>query len=248
MHVYRRGFSFQIETSRRESPTLYGITRRAVASKGGEPGSRWHLQHYGSMPLRYHRASDDDTYLTTHLHYSGVQDTGRDDSSHPTYLHYEGREPREPSGYQHRSRGSLYTIQRATLCRCARAALPPMGGRQKNSPTGSQYHRIWKRSLQDSTLRVHGGLNPLPPIHPRPTYVERHYKNIKQASRYSLIHPINHSRSIQNSLTVPLPTSTHLRIMSWNVEGLKETAKYDSIIRFCSQHTKFLSCAQRKLK
>ena len=81
MHVYRRGFSFQIETSRRESPTLYGITRRAVASKGGEPGSRWHLQHYGSMPLRYHRASDDDTYLTTHLHYSGVQDMGRDDSS-----------------------------------------------------------------------------------------------------------------------------------------------------------------------
>ena len=32
--TYRRGSTFEIETTRRESPTLYGITRRAVASKG----------------------------------------------------------------------------------------------------------------------------------------------------------------------------------------------------------------------
>ena len=244
MHVYRTGFSFEIETSRRESPTLYGITRRAVASNGGEPGSRRHLlQHYGSMPPRYHRASDDDTYLTTHLHYGGVQDTGRDDSSHPTYLHYEGREPRELSGYQHRSAhggvSTQYRGQRSADARERRFHRWVEGRR-----TARQDYRLWKRSLKDSTLRVHGGLNPLPPIHPKPTYVERHYKNIKQARGFSLIHPINHSRSIQNSLTVPLPTPTHLRIMSWNVERLKETAKSDSIIQFCSQHRISLLRAQ----
>ena len=51
LHACRRGTAFEIETSRRDSPTLYGITRRAVASKGGEPRSRWHLlQQYRSMP------------------------------------------------------------------------------------------------------------------------------------------------------------------------------------------------------
>ena len=104
MHAYRRGAAFEIETSRRDSPTLYGITRRAVASKGGEPGSRWHLlQQYRSLPRRYIWASDDDTYRTTHLHYGGVQDTRRDDTYRTPHLHYEGHEPRKPSSYQHRS-------------------------------------------------------------------------------------------------------------------------------------------------
>ena len=74
-------------------------------------------------------------------------------------------------------------------------------------------------------------------------YVERHFKNIKKEGKQSLINPINHSRSAHSSLTIPLPTSTHLRIMSWNVEGLKEVAKYDSILRFFTTHISLL-CAQ----
>ena len=104
LHAHRRGSTFEIETTRRESPTLYGITRRAVASKGGEPGSRWQLlQRYREMPRLFHRASDDDTYRTTHLQYGGVQDTGCDDTYRISHLHYAGHEPRQPSGYQHRS-------------------------------------------------------------------------------------------------------------------------------------------------
>ena len=43
LYARRRGSSFEIETTRRESPTLYGIVCRAVASRGGGPGDRWQL-------------------------------------------------------------------------------------------------------------------------------------------------------------------------------------------------------------
>ena len=198
LHACRRGTAFEIETSRRDSPTLYGITRRAVASKGGEPRSRWHLlQQYRSMPRRYNWASDDDTYRTTHLHYGGVQDTRRDDTYRTPHLHYDGHEPRKPSGYQQRSaHGGVFQSrgQRSASARERRFHRWVEGRREARRD-----FRTWRSSVKDSTLRVHGRMNPLPPIHPKPTYVERHYKNIKQATKHSLIHPINQSRSIRNS-------------------------------------------------
>ena len=223
LHVFRRGCSFEIETTRRESPTLYGITRHAVASKGGEPGGRWHLlQEYGKMPHRYQQASDDDTYRTTHLPYDGVQDTRRDDTYHTQHLPaYEGNLPEKPSGYQHRSAHGGCSIQSRGQ-RSAAARERRFHRWVDTRREARRDFRIWRSSLKDSTLRVHGGQNPLPPIHPKPTYVERHFKNIKKAGKQSLINPINHSRSARSSLTIPLPTSTHLRIMSWNVEGLKK--------------------------
>ena len=49
---------------------------------------------------------------------------------------------------------------------------------------------------------------------------------------------------ITSTLTVPLLTATHLHLRSWNVEGLREVAKYDSIISYCRQLQVSLFCVQ----
>ena len=43
LHATRRGSYFELETTRADSKTLYGLVLRAVASKKGEPGNRWPL-------------------------------------------------------------------------------------------------------------------------------------------------------------------------------------------------------------
>ena len=83
---YRRGQSYEIETSRPESPRLYGTMLRSVASCGGGPGSRWtyfrkfrpywphpssimvsqgNAQHiYDWNHLRYEGSGPDDIYVS----------------------------------------------------------------------------------------------------------------------------------------------------------------------------------------
>ena len=144
----RRGYSFEIETTRRESPTLYGVVCKAVASKGGGPGDRWHLVKSHNRMWRQ-RGSAPTTYVMDHLRYD------------------------MPSGYQHRAahggsakrgfRSQEAYDRRKEAWKSSRA----IGGRD---------FRKWKSETKNSTMWVHGGLNPQPPIHPRPTYVERFRK------------------------------------------------------------------------
>ena len=63
----RRGSSFEMETTRRETPTLYGVVCKVVASRGGGP------RHYR---LWQRRGDAPNTYVTNHLRYdvpSGYQ-------------------------------------------------------------------------------------------------------------------------------------------------------------------------------
>ena len=131
----------------------------------------------------------------------------------------QGALPRKPGGYQHRrahgDSSSNARVLRSPEAQTRRYQRWVAGRRQAR-----QNYREWRSSNKDSDLRVRGGQNPLLPIHPKPTYVERHKKRIKQSSLQSPIHPINHSRSATSPLTNPLPTSTHIRWMSWNIQGL----------------------------
>ena len=73
----RRGYSFELETTRRESPTLYGVVCKVVASKGGGPGDRWHLVKSHDRTWQC-RGPAPPTYVTGHLRYdmpSGYQAT-----------------------------------------------------------------------------------------------------------------------------------------------------------------------------
>ena len=90
-------------------------------------------------------------------------------------------------------------------------------------------------------------MNPLPPIHPKPTYVERHYKNIKQATKHSLIHPIK-SVSLYQKLSQSL--FLHLHISASCPGTSKDSKKPLNMIAFCGfvQATKSLSFALRKRK
>ena len=148
LYARRRGSSFEIETTRRESPTLYGIVCRAVASRGGGPGDRWQLVQSHKRMWR-EGLSDPTTYGTNHLR-------------------YEDR----PSGYQHReAHGGTQRGMRSFASNQRRLQSWKDARRE-----GRKDYRVWKSSIRDSTLRVHGGQNPTPPIHPKPTYVERFFK------------------------------------------------------------------------
>ena len=51
-------------------------------------------------------------------------------------------------------------------------------------------------------------------------------------------------RSVRDRCSIPIPTNPALSLWTWNVEGLRETAKYDSIISFCRSKNVSLLCAQ----
>ena len=109
---------------------------------------------------------------------------------------------------------------------------------------GRRDYRLWKSSIRDSTLRVHGGPNPQPPIHPKPTYVERLFKASRSVPPTNQTIQLHKHRFVSSKCTIPLPTKTNLHVLSWNVEGLKETSKYDQIISFCKTNNVSLLCAQ----
>ena len=180
LHAYRRGTAFEIETTRRDSPTLYGITSRAVASKGGQPGGRWLM-----------RATSPGSQAVTNT------------------AVLTGESPK--------SRGNVLPARVSDASTIGWRA----GGRREA-----------RRDFR--MAKLHQGFHP---------EGARWNESFKQATKQSPIHPVNQSRSIRHSLAVPLPASTHLRLMSWNVEGLKETAKYERKQRFCSSNKISLLCA-----
>ena len=144
----RRGSSFEMETTRRESPTLYGVVCKAVASRGGGPGDRWHLVK--SHDHMWHRRGNaPHTYVTDHLRYD------------------------VPSGYQHRE---AHGGASKRGIRSKEAYDRRKEAWKSSRLLGRRDFRKWKSEIKDSTMRVHGGANPQPPIHPRPTYVKRFRK------------------------------------------------------------------------
>ena len=212
----RRGSSFEMETTRRESPTLYGVVCKAVASRGGGPGDRWQLvKSHDRMWQR--RGNAPHTYVTDHLRYD------------------------VPSGYQHRvahGGGSKRGFR-------SKEAYDRRKEAWKSSRLlGRRDFRKWKSEIKDSTMRVHGGANPQPPIHPRPTYVDRFRKFQARLPTNSQTIQSHSTRSATSNVSLPLPTNTDVHVLTWNLEGLRESAKYDAILSFCKLKSVSLLCAQ----
>ena len=216
LYATRRGASFELETTRGESPTLYGTVCRAVASRGGGPGDRWqNIKSHDRMWRRWARPNP--TYVTQHLRYE------------------------MPSGYQHReAHGGNTQRGHRSLSAYQRRLIAWKESKSQNR----RVFRQWKSSVKDAALRVHGGPNPKPLIHPRPTYEERFIKSAKSQPHNSYSTQVHNMRSANDRCTVPIPTNTDLCLWTWNVEGLRETAKYDSIISYCRSQNVSLLCAQ----
>ena len=213
----RRGASFELETNRRESPTLYGIVCRAVASRGGGPGDRWQLVRSRKRMWR-EVAQRPTVYVMKYMN----------------HLRYEDM----PCGYQHREAHGGTRRGTCSFESYSRRLLKWKSSRQE----GRRDYRMWKSSITDSTLRVPP--NPLPPIHPKPTYVERFFKSSKSAQPSNHTVQFHKHRCVSSKSTIPLPTHTDLHVLSWNVEGLRETSKYDQILSFCGKRNISLLCAQ----
>ena len=216
IYASRRGSSFEIETTKRESPTLYGIVCKAVASRGGGPGDRWHIVK--SHDRMWHaRGTAPSTYGTNHLRYD------------------------MPCGYQHRE---AHGGNSKRGIRSQEAYDRRKDAWKFSRQQGRRDYRIWKSSVKDSTMRVHGGPNPQPPIHPKPTYTERFRKFQARLPISSHRVHVHHARSATSRVSVPLPTRTDIHLLTWNVEGLRESTKYDAILSFCKLKSVSILCAQ----
>ena len=82
-------------------------------------------------------------------------------------------------------------------------------------------------ACKDTSLRTHGGHNPNPLMRPKPAAQKR---LASQSRRFS--QGYNQLRFVNKPAAVPVPTGFQLQFATWNVEGLRETAKYDQIITF----------------
>ena len=216
LHARRRGTSFELETTRRVSPTLYGIVCRAVASRGGGPGDRWQL--VGSHKRMWREGvKSPTTYVMNHLRYED-----------------------KPCGYQHREAHG--GTQRGT--RSFESHTRRLQAWKSARWEGRRDYRMWKTTIRDSTLRVHGGPNPQPPIHPKPAYVERFLKTSRSVPSSNQTVQLHKHRFASSKCTIPLPTNTDLHVLSWSVEGLRETSKYDQILSFFRQKKVSRLCAQ----
>ena len=146
-----------------------------------------------------------------------------------------------PSGYQHREAHGGNTQRGYRSISSYQRRLQAW---KSSRIEGRRDFRRWKSSLKDTTLRVHGGSNPKPLIHPRPTYVERFVKSAKSQGHNHHATHVHSMRSVMDKCTVPIPTNTAISLCTWNVEGLRETAKYDSVISLCRSKNVSLLCAQ----
>ena len=144
-----------------------------------------------------------------------------------------------PSGYQHR--GAHGGSQRGWRSEEARTRNYDLW--QARRRANRQDYRQWKSHQQDVALKVHGNNSP-PPIHLKPTSQHRLQRSLKSAQKHSTVAVVNQTRSTNKHVSLPLPTGTPLNISTWNVEGLKEVAKYDMILSFCKTHKISLLCAQ----
>ena len=77
--------------------------------------------------------------------------------------------------------------------------------------------------------------------------VERFRKSQARVPTNSQRVHVHSNRSASSNISVPLPalpTNTDVHAMTWNVEGLREAAKYDAILSFCRTKSVSLLCAQ----
>ena len=81
-------------------------------------------------------------------------------------------------------------------------------------------------------------------MHLKPTSQQRLQRRLKSANNISTVAAIIQTRSSTANLFLPLPTGTPPNIMTWNVEGLKEVAKYGLILDFCKTKKMSLLCTQ----
>ena len=186
---------------------------RAVASKGGGPGSRWHLYRYYDRLLHNPKVNTHDTYDMEHLRY-GVSDA---EDCHRGCQHREAHR-----GNSRGVRSDSAIERRRELAKTKRAQ-------------GRRDFRMWKSGCKDATRRVPGGPHPLPPAYPKPTSTVRLLKQLNPCRARSLRHAPHQSRDINSKLSFPLPTGTQVKIATWNVEGLQEVAKYDQLLLFARQ-------------
>ena len=235
---YRRGQSYEIETSRPESPRLYGTMLRSVASCGGGPGSRW--TYFRSFKPYWPRPSNSmvspgsaqHIYDWNHLRYEGpgpddiyVSDVDDEyDDAGPMNLHWDHiGHVGVPCGYQ--DRRALRGSHRGT--RSEASKYRRFTSWKQNQRDSRQDYRIWKSSYKDSTLRTHGDQNPKPLICPKSTAQIR-----LQSQASSFGNRANQLRNSCKDIAAPLPTGFDIHIATWNVEGLREVAKYDQVLSF----------------
>ena len=238
LKYYRRGQSYEVDTSRPSSPRLYGTMLRSVASFGGGPGSRWtYFQRFKPYWPRLSDSTDSPSsaqniYHWNHLRYAGsgpddiyisdVDDEYDDAGLSDQHLDQDCAIG-VPCGYQ--DRRALRGSHRGTRSEASRTRrFTSWKQKQKDS---RQDFRIWKSSYKDSTLRTHGDQNPKPLTCPKSTAQIR-----LQSQASSFANNANQLRNSCKSVAAPLPTGFDIHIATWNVEGLREVAKYDQILSF----------------
>ena len=133
----------------------------------------------------------------------------------------------KPRGYQNRTTiGGISRGQRSSQAKTRRFQKWTQNKRLRRRD-----YRAWKSALTGTTLRTHGGSIPVPPSSPSPTRVER----LRSTVRRTQSSPSNW-RYHQHSCPISIKPHTVVRVATWNVEGLKEVAKYDQILLFAKKH------------
>ena len=132
-----------------------------------------------------------------------------------------------PRGYQNRDTiGGSSRGQRSSQAKSLRFQKWTQNKRLRR-----QDYRAWKSELKGTTLRTHGGSIPLPPSSPSPTRTERLRSTVPgtQSSPYNW-------RYHQHSCPISIKPHTTVRLATWNIEGLKEVAKYDQLLPYAKKH------------
>ncbi len=257
LRFFRRNVSYELDTCRKDSPRLYGIVLRSVASRGGGPGSRW---TYFQQSKRFWRSKPYDDSLTmessgqtphiydwNHLRYRdqyGPPDDiyGNDDCDDFFHSRLDSTAPNwaesfgtVQSGYQNRRalRGTHrgWRSQESSVRRFRSWKFKQQASRRD--------YRLWKSTFKDSTLRTHGDQNPKPLTCPKPATQLRLQANIRSFSK-----GFNQLRCSDKHVSLPLPTGFSLCLATWNVEGLREVAKYDQILSLMSSKQVHLLAVQ----
>ena len=202
---------------------------RAVASRGGGPGCSWHQESKRLWQQSRPTLSTGNTF-----HWNPLTVMNDDDDTHnwnqltsgSTYGWDGGMAELDelPSvsqcGYQNRDTHG--GTSRGARSQAAKSRRHDRWQQKQLAPR--QDYREWRRSQTGSTLRTHGGSFLKPPICSQPAIERLTHISRKADSSF------NQLRFCNKQSAPSLPSGTQLTIATWNVEGLKEVAKYDQLI------------------
>ena len=179
-------------------------------------------------PVQEDSFTNGQIYQWNHL---PVVQTGPTAQSQPARLDKRRDDPTpplnpKPRGYKNRDTiGGTSRGQRSSQAKKLRFQKWTQNKRERRRDYGA-----WKSALKGTTLRTHGGSIPVPPSSPSPTRVER----LRSTVRRTQSSPFNWRYHQQSC---PISIKPHIvRVATWNVEGLKEVAKYDQILLFAKKH------------